>query len=174
MLHLCEKEIKNNFIATENILVFQSYVPEGMGIAAFDGEQYQIATRIFEPGDIVFSNRVEILPKDELVSSKIYLLQVDGKFFLLDKDHHFVHRTDYVEMLGFDSFMDHSCSPNTFQVYSNKEEYTVYASKTIAVGDKITCDYQALDNTAVGNKNVGTATFKCLCGESNCYGVLIC
>ncbi|KAL3757309.1 hypothetical protein ACHAWU_008470 [Discostella pseudostelligera] len=58
---------------------------------------------------------------------------------------------------------------------TNKEEYVVYASKTILRGDKITCDYMvALDNTAVGSKNVSTTTFKCTCGESNCYGVLVC
>lgn len=176
ILHLCEDEIKEKFITSENVKVFQSCLPEGISIASTDGEEkHHIATRNFEPGDIIFKNRVEIISRDELASNKTFVLEVDGKFHLLDKDHHFIYRAEYSEMLGFDSFMDHSCSPNTHQVYTNKEEYVVYASKTILRGDKITCDYMvALDNTAVGSKNVSTTTFKCNCGESNCYGVLVC
>ena len=176
ILHLCEDEIKDKFISTENIKVFRSILPNGIDIATLDGNEskYHIATRNFEPGDIIFNNRVEIISKEDLESGEIYVLELDGGFHLLDKDQHFVHRSEYAEMLGFDSFMDHSCAPNTYQVYNNKEEYTVYASKAIAPGDKITCDYHALDNTAVGLKNVGTSTFKCLCGERNCYGILVC
>jgi hypothetical protein len=175
ILHHCEDEIKDKFIATENIRLFRSFLPEGITIATTDDdEKYQIATRKFEPGDIIFINRVEIISQSDLASSKTYVLELDGKFHLLDKDHHLVHRTEYAEMLGFDSFMDHSCEPNTHQVYVSKEEYIVYASKTVAQGDKITCNYQALDNTAVGYKNVGTATFKCMCGEQTCVGLLVC
>jgi SET domain-containing protein len=77
-------------------------------------------------------------------------------------------------MLGFDSFMDHSCAPTAEQEYINKYEYVVRAKKVILPGDKITCDYMALDNRAVDLKNIGKSSFVCKCGESNCKGVLVC
>jgi hypothetical protein len=46
-----------------------------------------------------------------------------------------------MEFVGFDTFMDHSCNPTSYQKYSSKDEYTVYAAKKINKGDKITCDY---------------------------------
>ena len=159
----------------EGIKVFRSRLPQGIRIATRDGaDKCHIATRSFEAGDVIFRNRVETISRDELAMGKNYVLEVDGKYYLLDIGHHFVHRTGYAEMLGFDSFMDHSCAPNTYQLYMSKEEYVVYASKAIRQGEKITCDYNTLDNTVLGSKNIGTATFKCMCGEINCYGILVC
>jgi hypothetical protein len=168
ILHLCEEEIKDKFIAAEDITtVFKSCLPPGVGIATRDGnDHYLVAKRDFKVGEIVFTNHAEIIPKCDVSSTKRYLLNVDDKYYLLDSDHHFIHRAEYSEMLGFDSFMDHSCSPNTRQVYTNVENYVVTASKAIRSGDKITCDYMALDS-------MGTDTFTCTCGESNCQGTLI-
>jgi hypothetical protein len=168
ILHLCEEEIKDKFIATENITtVFKSCLPKGVGIATRDGNDYYlVATRNFEIGDVVFQNHVKTIPRCDVSSSKRYLLEVDGKYYLLDSDHHFIHREEYSEMLGFDSFMDHSCSPNTHQVYNDREEYTVYASKAIRLGEKITCDYLTLDS-------IGTDSFSCKCGETNCHGTMV-
>lgn len=80
----------------------------------------------------------------------------------------------YFTQSGFDSFMDHSCAPSTEQEYISKHEYVVRAKKTILPGDKITCDYMALENTVVNMKNLGTSSFVCKCGESNCKGELVC
>ena len=79
-----------------------------------------------------------------------------------------------VEMIGFDCFMQHSCSPNGHQVYRNETEYVVYATKTIEQGGTITCDYMALDNQVVGLESRPTIEFLCLCGEKNCRGMLRC
>lgn len=72
--------------------------------------------------------------------------------------------------------MDHSCSPTTEQVYITKDVYIVRAKKTILPGDKITCDYLALNNDAPGMnmKNHGTFAFECHCGENNCKGSIVC
>ena len=136
----------------------------------------------------------------EDLRSKKFLLDVDGKYILLDKDHHFIYRDGYAEMLGkskkgdcsstiipdgallltytvvclgFDSFMDHSCSPSTEQEYITKHEYVVRAKKIILPGEKITCDYGFLQNDVAKQKNLGTS-FVCKCGESNCRGALVC
>lgn len=176
ILHLCEDEIKDRFFAAEGITVFRSSLPRGISIVTEDdGAKTLVATRNIEAGDAVFENCAQIVTKADLESGKKHLLELDdGKYHLLDNEHHFIHRDEYAEMLGFDSFMDHSCSPNTRQAYTDRETYVVYASKNIRLGDKITCDYMALSNEAVGAANSGTATFRCNCGEANCKGVLVC
>ena len=105
ILHLCDKEIIEKFINTERFTLFHSPMPQGIGIATRDDGVSLIATRCFNRGDVVFKNRLEIIPTCDLASNK-YLLEVDDKYYLLDNDHHFIHRTNYAEMLGFDSFME--------------------------------------------------------------------
>jgi len=174
ILHMVEEEIKDKFIQEENVAVYKSYLPQGIGlVTSNDDGSHLVATRRFEIGQPIFVNGAELIPKDDL-ASKTFVLDVDGKYILLDKEHHFIYRDGYAEMLGFDSFMDHSCAPSTEQEYISKHEYVVRAKKTILPGDKITCDYMALENTVVNMKNLGTSSFVCKCGESNCRGELVC
>ena len=175
ILHLCDPEVRENFLATVGITVFRSRLPDGIGVVTSgDGqEKYLVATRGFEVGDVIFENRVERIMRNSDLANE-YLLEVDGVYHLLGTEEHFIHRTDYVEMIGFDCFMQHSCSPNAHHVYSDGENYIVYATKSILRGGVITCDYMALDNQAVGLETLVTITFKCTCGEKNCRGILRC
>ena len=168
ILHMAEGEIKDKFLKEEeNVVIYQSHLPNGIDlVTSEEGGTYLVATQRFEVGQTLFTNSAELLPKDGL-DNRRFILDVDGKFILLDNEQHFIFREDYSEMLGFDSFMDHSCSPTTEQEYISKSEYVVRAKRTIHPGDKITCDYMALDNNAVGMKNIGTSSFVCKCGESN-------
>ena len=177
ILHLVEEEIKSKFIVDDNVKVFNSQLPGGIALKqGANLDSHLMATQKFEAGQLLFRNRAEIINNDDLECKK-FVLEVDGKYILLDNYHHFIHRQGgYAEMLGFDSFMDHSCSPNTYQEYIDRENYAVYAKKAISPGEKITCDYLALDNGSLGilGSNVGTSSFVCNCGESNCKGMLVC
>ena len=163
------------FLASEDIRVFRSTLPDGIGIVTSGNgqEKYLVSTNGFEVGDVIFENRIERLMKNSDLPSEC-LLDVNGTYHLLSIEEHFIHRTDYVEMIGFDCFMQHSCSPNAHQVYSSRDNYVVYATKSICRGGVITCDYMALDNEAVGLESQVTITFKCNCGEKNCRGILRC
>ncbi|KAL7538014.1 hypothetical protein ACHAWF_005965 [Thalassiosira exigua] len=174
ILHLVDDEIKDLFFAHENIAVFQSLLPQGVDLSTEDdGVKSLVATRNIEAGDVVFKNRAHLVPQHDLECNKKFLLEMRGRFHLLDSENHFIHRGEYAEMPGFDVFMDHSCSPNTRQVYADRENYVMYASKIIRPGEKITCDYMALNNDAVGAANTGTLAFECSCGEANCKGVIV-
>lgn len=175
ILHLCEHEVREKFLASEDIRVFRSTLPDGISIFASGNgrEKYLVSTNGYEVGDVIFKNRIERLTKNSDLPTDC-LLDVNGIYHLLSIEEHFIHRTDYVEMIGFDCFMQHSCSPNAHQVYSDGENYVVYATKSILPGGVITCDYMALDNEAVGLESHVTITFQCTCGEKNCRGILRC
>lgn len=172
---MVEEEIKDKFFQEENVVVHQSYLPQGIGLVTGDedGSHHLVATRRFEINQPLFINSANLIPMDEL-TCKTFVVDVDGQYILLDKEQHFIYRDGYAEMLGFDSFMDHSCSPSTEQEYITKHEYVVRAKKVILPGDKITCDYGFLENGVAKQKNMGTSSFVCNCGESNCRGALVC
>eukprot|EP00984_Skeletonema_dohrnii_P012533 scaffold5099_cov130-Skeletonema_dohrnii-CCMP3373.AAC.7 len=174
LLCMVEEEIKDKFLQEENVVVYQSYLPQGIGlVTSSEDGSHLVATRRFDIGQPLFINSAQLIPMEDLTSKK-FVLDVDGKYILLDKEHHFIYRDEYAEMLGFDSFMDHSCSPSTEQEYITKNEYVVRAKKVILPGDKITCDYGSLENSVAKQKNLGTSSFVCKCGESNCRGALVC
>ncbi len=177
ILHQAEEEIKDKFLKEENVVIYKSSLPSGIGLVTSEdseeGGNHLVATDRFEIGQPLFTNSAELIPQDDLHNKK-FVLDIDGRYILLDNEQHFIYREGYAEMLGFDSFMDHSCAPTTEQEYIDKYEYVVRAKKVILPGDKITCDYMALDNRAVDLKNIGKSSFVCKCGESNCKGVLVC
>ena len=172
ILSYVEQEIKDKFIKDDNVVIFTSTLPTGIGLVCNGDEQHLVATKRFDAGETIFTNHCTIVSKSDL-SSKTFVVEIDGKYILLDKEHHFIHRDEYAEFLGFDSFMDHSCNPSTEQRYTSEEEYTLKAKRTILPGEKVTCDYTKLDG-ALGMKNAGTSSFQCKCGEINCYGMLVC
>ena len=86
-----------------------------------------------------------------------------------------IHRPgDRAEMVGFDSFMDHSCEPSTHQVYVTEDTYTVFAARDLKAGEELTCDHTKLENQAIGNApSLGTAEFRCRCGAPSCRGIIV-
>ena len=178
VLHMCAPSFVEHFKRESKITVIESALPEGVGlagdvdsagIAAGGGHVFLVATRDYDAGELIFVNQPTMLPKP---LSATYILKLTGyeQHYLLDPDEHFVHREEYVEQIGFDIFMDHSCDPNIRQTYTAPLEYTVVAARPIRRGEKITCDYEeALDNGNVG-RFVPSATFQCYCGSARCRG----
>ena len=78
ILHLCDPEVRENFLATVGITVFRSRLPDGIGVVTSgDGqEKYLVATRGFEVGDVIFENRVERIMRNSDLANE-YLLEVD-------------------------------------------------------------------------------------------------
>ena len=184
ILHLVDSDVRTKFLQGTNSTLkkFRSHLPEGIDIDISGDQKFLVATRTFEVGDVIFENTIVQLMRSDGLDDE-YLLEVDHgqgqkqqnmSYHLLSTDEHMIHRTDYVEMIGFDCFMQHSCSPNGHQVYRNETEYVIYATKTIEQGGTITCDYMALDNQVVGLESRPTIEFLCLCGEKNCRGMLRC
>lgn len=100
ILHMVEEEIKDKFMQEENVVLYKSYLPRGIDlVTSSEDGTHLVATRRFEIGQPLFINGAELIPKDDL-ASKTFVLDVDGKYILLDKEHHFIYRDGYAEMLG--------------------------------------------------------------------------
>jgi hypothetical protein len=175
IMHLCEREVLDAFFEENpGVVLFRSDVPDGVAVTRDDKDTYLTATRRYEPGEVVFTNQATLVSKDDLNGGKIFLLKVGNHYSLLDQEHHFIHRKDFCENIGFDCFMDHSCDPNTTQRYEDATVYKVFATRNIEPGDKITCDYNALDNEASSEEAIATTTFACKCGAGDkCRGLVI-
>jgi hypothetical protein len=96
---MVEQEIRDKFLQDENAVIFKSYLPSGIGLVTSEHGIHLVATRRIEIGQPLFVNQAEMIPKDDLASKK-FILDVDGKYFLLDAENHFIYRDTYAEMLG--------------------------------------------------------------------------
>ncbi|KAL7557961.1 hypothetical protein ACA910_020330 [Epithemia clementina (nom. ined.)] len=182
IMPMCDSEIVHLFFRENpDMILLESTIPyPNIRLIVAPEEAYIVAARPFAPGDLIFSNQATIISLTNFLQQTFVLKLVEENdsenptpvkkiyFILLDKDRHFIHRPSYVESVGFDSFMDHSCNPNSQQHYENATTYSVYARRTICPGDKITCDYLKLDNEAEKQQNVAKICFLCSCGEENC------
>lgn len=140
-------------------------MPQGVDVAEY-GEGWElVATRDFKAGELVFRNTSTAVtdPRTTIV------MGMRGKYRLADFEEHGIKREGYVEFPGFDAFMNHSCDPNTAQRYLSELDYEVRAARDIRAGDRITCDYNALDHGLV-TKLIPTRTFDCRCGSRSCRG----
>jgi len=167
IMHLCEPEILETFFKERpDIVLLRTTVPQGLEVVMRKGDNHLIATRTFEAGEEIFTNTAILFPPEDCRMKK-FILECNGKYTMLDFMNHFIHRDNYVEAVGFDSFMDHSCEPNTKQTYKDSVTYTVVADRDIVPGERITCDYDTLDCIA-------SAKFECNCGASKCRGFIEC
>jgi hypothetical protein len=84
--------------------------------------------------------------KDEIIY-KINLLKITNQIIIYNNDlidikKYTLKRNDYRLFFYFDSFMNHSCDPNCYNIYENNEEtYILKAKKDILIGQELTIDY---------------------------------
>jgi len=181
IMPMCEPEIVDTFFQENpNMTLLESMVPcQNIRLEVACGQTYIVAAKTFAKGDLIFSNQATIISVRTFMDQTFILKLVEKdatdeknnvktRYVILDKDHHFIHRPSYVESIGYDSFMDHCCNPNSEQHYENATTYSVYARRDIRVGEKITCDYLNLANEAEKLENVAKTTFLCNCGSENC------
>lgn len=173
LLPRCDKEIVDMFFQDNPVFkIMESQLPEGVGLVVKpDGQKYVVATRTFEKDEVIFTNEATILTKEDLESNR-FILKLSNTYTIVDLEDHLIHRGDYAEFVGYDIFMDHSCDPNCYQTYHDKTSYTVYARRSILPGEKITCDYNDLDNQAMNIPAVASTEFKCECDAKECRGVI--
>ena len=126
-------------------------------------ESYRlVAARDFEKDQIVYSNESLIFEEDCSI-----VIEVAGERKWLDNLIHTVNRDNgNREFFYFDSFQNHSCDPNTVMIYRTVNEYDIIATRNIAKGEDITCDYESFDIGLDGT------SFQCECGASICRGIV--
>jgi hypothetical protein len=118
----------------------------------------------FKEGTDIYSHASRPVAEDEVI-----LLVTPRGTVPIDIKVHTVRRADGLrDYFGFDSFMNHSCAPNTISVvYPGDAEngrYATQAATDIKAGDEITCNYLLFDWDCDGH------SFDCLCGAKECFG----
>jgi len=169
--HTCPSVVKKFIEETRNVryIDLSLSLPAKVDVMCRD-EWELVASHDIKAGELIFCNTsIEITEP-----STMFLVHLRGNWKLAVHGTHFLHRDDYMEFLGFDSFMQHSCDPNSIQRYSSRLDYDVHAVKDIVAGEWITCDYNALDNKATGAKLVNVMSFQCSCGSDRCRGKIYC
>jgi hypothetical protein len=143
------------------------------GISIYSKKKYNI-------GDIIYSNTSELFDsnKDKKITVKLY-----SKIFDIDILSHTVNRGNNIrEFYGFDSFVNHSCDPNTEIIggltskdnnlnytsmdISTLTSYDVIAKKNISIGDELMQDYSTFDPM------LDQTEFICECGSNICKNII--
>lgn len=119
-----------------------------------------VSKKAYKPGDVLYDMNTLLFREDQMI-----LAHCKDTFVLFENVVHTVRReNDMREFYYFESFMNHSCDPNTITFYTSTHHYETRALKPIAPGDELTCDYGVFDTDADGEG------YKCLCGSANCRG----
>lgn len=139
-------------------------VPEGI-ILQDCGYGYGLfASKSFKAGDILYKEHYKIIEDEE----RTFLLKTDqGAFILSTTTHSVVMGKGKRALYTFDSFINHSCDPNTYSMatpeMTESFEYYQIATKDIETGEQLTCDYNLFDYDCT-DKNI----VDCHCGSKNC------
>lgn len=151
------KEVHPNFFYFPDIKLPQENLRIGQAKYGYG----LFAVRDFEEGELISNNEILIINEDARI-----IVLVNGKRFFIETFLHCANRGNRTrEFYYYESFQNHSCSPNTKMNYLDcGEKYTVSAAKKIKAGDEITCDY---GECAVDHPN--PFYFKCECGSDNCF-----
>lgn len=144
----------------EILFVGELYVPPSIEIAK-DNDSFKLLSRAcFNTGDIVYQNQTLYFQEDQLL-----LGTLDGDFVLFDNVKHTTNQGGGIrEFFYFDSFMNHSCDPNTLTHFISENSYLGIALRPIVIGEELTCDYGVFDTQPDGEG------FQCECGAENCRG----
>lgn len=167
LLNYVDQDIFDKFVSSNNLTyVGEINCPNDLEISTkFTNESishFIFTNKEFNLGDIICTNTSMKLNKDAIL-----LYKLNGIFYI-SHDDLFIFRQNFKEFLFFDSFMNHSCSPNTKMVYFSETQYNIVAIKHIMPNTELTCDYNCLDNNFTGIKNIGNFEFSCNCKSQNC------
>lgn len=162
-LPLMDASFREQFLAKhpEIIFVDNLNIPDAIEIVPGENLDGKIVSRHFyKPGDVLYEMTTLIFSEDQLI-----IFPFNNEFFLIDNLVHTVRRgNDQREFYYFDSFMNHSCDPNTITFYTSENHFEARALKHIVPGDELTCDYAVFDDNSDGEG------FECQCGSPQCRG----
>lgn len=160
-------------------VIIHSTVPRGFAIVdngALEGKMI-IATRDYARGDLLYVASCALLdlsPYGQRYELKVYYSeelenQGTGRRRLLDArvstdghsvddGHHSPEAGDgggrLRQVYGWDTFMNHSCDANAhfppFRRTKTESHYRAVATRDIAAGDEVTCDYALFDSSCDG------------------------
>lgn len=117
-----------------------------------------VSNNEFKSGELIYSIDIK-----KIKQSDILIYKLDSSYYKLNNMTHSINRSDYRIFGYFDIFVNHSCMPNTYNIYSNDDsKCQVFAKTNIKIGDEITVDY-TLEDYLNDNK-----PFECNCNSIIC------
>jgi hypothetical protein len=121
-----------------------------------------VAARDFKCGEVLY--RIDPLV---FIDDRSLVIEIYGERKWVDKLIHTVNLGNGTRWFSyFDSFQNHSCDPNTEQIYVDANSFHMRATRDIKSGEELTCDYESFDEGYDGT------SFICKCGSKNCRGVV--
>lgn len=147
-------------------------IPDGIVISRTKYGLGIFTTRDFYPNEVLYTGVYYNLP--DFGYDRPLLLKTQYGNYSMTTEMHTVgigHGTEskYRQLFTFDSFMNHSCNPNTYSADELETpsggSYKTVALRYIAAGEQITCDYDLFE---YDSRNKGIE--KCECGSNNCRG----
>lgn len=174
ILPYCDSDIVEKFTQSRRehlkLVDITNTIPDGVAVVDNGDEDCSLkAARDFEKDELIFENNVEMVTDPNMQ----YIMKFGDRYRLLIRAEHFIARDGYVEFIGFDTFMNHSCNPTTRQEYVSQTKYRVYAKDKILKEAPLTCDYHLLTNHATQGESIVTIDFICQCGSPNCRGRML-
>lgn len=142
-------------------------LPEGVDIRPTSYGQGLFVTGPHKAGDIIYTGKGLLIPD---IRATYELALDNGRVYQLDSDTHSVKYSESERLLYlFDSFMNHSCNPSTKSVPVDGEMFGFHtvATRDMAAGDEITCDYNLFEYDCKGKE-----IEQCQCGAPGCIGVI--
>lgn len=149
-----------NIINIGSELLCPSYI--NLNTDPLTNSNYLTTNIQFKQNDVIYVNTALICDYKTKIMFKINGVN------MITTDDLFITRETYREFLYFDSFMNHSCDPNTKINYIADNVYQMVAIRDIEQHEELTCDYNCLDNNYNNEKNIITCQFTCKCLSPNC------
>jgi hypothetical protein len=109
-----------------------------------------IANENFEARDVIFPFIGELVPLDEATDKS---LQITDDFCI-------------ESTAGFDNNLNHSCNPNCYIDFTNRNQPVLVALRDIKKGEELSFNYNATDYDLYDPRC--TCSFHCNCGAPNC------
>jgi hypothetical protein len=148
--------------------VYNGIMPDGVKIDKVHFGYGLFATKFFAKESIVYIASRHVIP-DEQVDYELTMMYTGEKFLINTMTHAVKCSENKRHLYLFDSFLNHSCDPNTVDVHDriNIDCFKSIALRDIYPGDQLTCDYSILDYDGASDP------FVCQCGAHNCTGINI-
>jgi len=161
-----EKNNTINYVDSQTIEMV-SRIPERIYISNSETGNSVFVNKHFKKGELIYKGKYNLI-EDKEFSIKMNLIknhdQTKKETFILEKNVHAVSiGNNKRKLFFFDSFMNHSCDPNTFTFYYINEHYDVFAARDINSDEELTCDYLNFEYD-LRDKNI----LKCECKSNNC------
>ena len=126
--------------------VFYDTMPDGVKIDKVHFGYGLFATKFFAKECKVYISSRHVIP-DEYADYELTMTHTGEKFPINTTTHTVKVSENKRHLYLFDSFLNHSCDPNTVDIQDrdNTECFTTIALRDIYPGDQLTCDYSILD-----------------------------